>query len=156
MKGKVLIAEDYEDWRDLLSGLLRRDGHEVTATATLDEAREYVDRTKDLDLAIVDIRLVETDENNEDGMHLLAYIKKKQVFTRVIMITGHGTMETQRKAFRKFQAFDFFRKEQFDSEEFRKGFREAIEQSILDRQAWKEKNYMAGRKFEMWQRNNKE
>lgn len=75
MKGKVLIAEDYEDWRDLLSGLLRRDGHEVTATATLDEAREYVDRTKDLDLAIVDIRLVETDENNEDGMHLLAYIK---------------------------------------------------------------------------------
>jgi hypothetical protein len=24
----------------------------------------------------------------------------------------------------------------------------------LDRQAWKEKKYMTGRKFEMWQRNN--
>ena len=112
MKGKVLIVEDYEDWRDLLSGLLRREGHVVTAVATLDEARKHVDRTKDLDLAIVDIRLVETDKNNEGGMHLLAHIKKKQAFTRVIMITGHGTMETQRKAFREFQAFDFFRKEQ--------------------------------------------
>ncbi len=156
MKGKVLIAEDYVDWRNLLSGLLRREGHEVNAAETLDEAREYVDSTKDLDLAIVDIRLVETDANNEDGMHLLAHIKKKQAFTRVIMITGHGTMETQRKAFRQFQAFDFFRKEQFDSEEFRRGFREAIEQAILDRQAWKEKSYMNGRKFEMWQRDNKE
>jgi len=156
MKGKVLIVEDYEDWRNLLSGLLRREGHAVNAVATLDEARKHVDRTKDLDLAIIDIRLVETDKDNEDGMHLLAHIKKKQAFTRVIMITGHGTMETQRKAFREFQAFDFFRKEQFDSEEFRRGFREAMEQAILDRQAWKEKSYMDGRKFEMWQRDNKE
>ena len=155
MKGKALIVEDYEDWRDLLSGLLRRDGHEVNAVETLDEARAYIDQTKDLDLAIVDIRLVETDENNEDGMHLLQHIKQKQTFTRVIMITGHGTMETQRKAFREFQAFDFFRKEQFDSEEFRIGFREAIEQAILDRQAWKEKSYMKSRRFEMWQRDNK-
>lgn len=156
MKGKVLIVEDYEDWRDLLSGLLRREGHEVNGVATLDEAQKYVDRTKDLDLAIVDIRLVETDKDNQDGMHLLAHIKEKQTFTRVIMITGHGNMETQRKAFRKFQAFDFFRKEQFDSEEFRKGFREAIEQAILDRQAWNEKRYMDGRKFEMWRYDNKE
>jgi len=155
MKGKVLIVEDYEDWRDLLSGLLRRAGHEVQAVSTLDDALEHIDITKDLDLAIVDIRLVETDESNEDGMHLLAHIKEKQAFTRVIMITGHGTMETQRKAFREFQAFDFFRKEQFDSEEFRRGFREAIEQAILDRQSWKEKSYMDGRKFENWQRNNK-
>lgn len=154
MKGKVLIVEDYEDWRDLLSGLLRREGHEVTAVETLTEACKAVDRTSDLDLAIVDIRLVETDENNEDGMHLLAYVKKKHAFTRVIMITGHGTMETQRKAFREFQAFDFFRKEQFDSEEFRNAFREAIEQAIHERQSWKEKNYMNGRKFENWQRDN--
>ena len=92
MKGRVLIVEDYDDWRDLLSGLLRREGHEVNAVETLDEARKYVDRTKDLDLAIVDIRLVETDKNNEDGMYLLAHIKKKQAFTRVIMITtwDHG------------------------------------------------------------------
>ncbi len=155
MKGKALIVEDYEDWRDLLGGMLRRAGHQVAAVATLDEAMAYVDESKDLDLAIIDIRLVETDEHNQDGMHLLAHIKKKQAFTKVIMITGHGTMETQRKAFREFQAFDFFRKEQFDSDEFRQGFGEAIEQAILDRQAWKEKSYMDGRNFELWQRKNK-
>ena len=156
MKGKVLIVEDYEDWRHLISGLLRREGHEVHAVDTLDDARKHVDQTKDLDLAIVDIRLVETDKSNEDGMHLLAYIKRKQAFTRVIMITGHGTMETQRKAFREFQAFDFFRKEQFDSQEFRRGFREAIEQAVRERQAFKEKSYSDGRKFELWQRDNRQ
>ncbi len=150
MKGKVLIVEDYADWRELLSGLLRREGHDVKSVAALEEAIEYIDRTKDLDLAIIDIRLVETDERNEDGMKLLAHLNKQKSFTRVIMITGHGTMESQRKAFKEFHAFDFFRKEQFNSDEFRNGFREAIELAARERQEWKEKNYMNGLKYEMW------
>lgn len=150
MKGKVLIVEDYADWRELISGLLRREGHDVEAVATLDDALEYINRTKDLDLAIIDIRLVETDEDNEDGMKLLAHIHEHHLFTRIIMITGHGTMESQRKAFKEYHAFDFFRKEQFSSDEFRKGFREAIELSARDRQEWKEKHYMNGRNYEMW------
>jgi two-component system nitrogen regulation response regulator NtrX len=154
MKGKVLVVEDYMDWRELLSGLLKREGHDVTAVSTLDDAIAYVDDIKDLDLAIVDIRLVETDESNEDGMKLLSHIRKHQPFTRVIMITGHGNMETQRKAFKDFQAFDFFRKEQFDSDEFKAGFREAVEQAAHERKAWNEEKYIKGRRFEDWQREN--
>ena len=37
-----------------------------------------------------------------------------------------------RKAFREFHAFDFFRKEQFDSEEFRKAVHEAVEQATRE------------------------
>jgi len=133
MRGKILIVEDYADWRDLLSGMLRREGHDVAVASTLQEAREYIQKTKDLDLAILDIRLVETDETNEDGMRLLFQIHEQKSATRVIMITGHGTMEIQRKAFRKFKTFDFFRKEQFDSEEFRKGVQEAVEESVRER-----------------------
>lgn len=152
MRGKILIVEDFADWRELLRGLLQREGHKVQAVATLEEAREYIDRTRDLDLAILDIRLVETDEVNEDGMRLLSDIHEQQGFTRVIMITGHGTMETQRRAFREFHAFDFFRKEQFDSEEFRQGVREAVEEAARERQAWKDKDYIRGHRYEMWQR----
>jgi DNA-binding NtrC family response regulator len=152
MRGKILIVEDFADWRELLEGLLRREGHEVEAVATLQEARHYIDQAQELDLAILDIRLVETDETNEDGFRLLGTIRERQEFTRVIMLTGHGTMESQRRAFREFQAFDYFRKEQFDSEEFRRGVREAVEQAARDRQVRKEHNYMRGHQYETWQR----
>jgi two-component system nitrogen regulation response regulator NtrX len=152
VRGKILIVEDFADWRELLSGLLQREGHHVEAVATLQEARECLDRTSEVDLAILDIRLVETDETNEDGMRFLAEIRESRAFTRVIMITGHGTMESQRRAFREFQAFDFFRKEEFDSEEFRRGVREAVEQAARERKTWKETDYMRDHRYRMWQR----
>jgi DNA-binding NtrC family response regulator len=152
MRGKILIVEDFADWRELLKGLLQREGHQVEAVATLQDARSFIDRTRDLDLAILDIRLVETDETNEDGMRLLAELREGRDFTQVIMITGHGTMETQRKAFREFQAFDFFRKEQFDSDDFRQGVREAVEKAAHGRQTWKDQDYIRGQRYELWQR----
>jgi DNA-binding NtrC family response regulator len=152
MRGKILIVEDFVDWRELLKGLLQREGHRVEAVATLQEAREYLSKTKELDLAILDIRLVETDETNQDGMRLLGEIDERQLFTNVIMITGHGTMESQRKAFREYHAFDFFRKEQFDSEEFRQAVREAVGKAAHERRAKKGKDYMRGRHYETWQR----
>jgi len=152
MRGKILIVEDFADWRELLSGLLQREGYETQAVDTLQDAQDYLDRTKDLDLAILDIRLVETDESNEDGMRLLAQIQGRKDFTRVIMITGHGTMETQRRAFREYQAFDFFRKEQFDSEEFRQTVREAVDQAAHERKDFKDTDYMRGHRYETWRR----
>lgn len=152
MRGTILIVEDYVDWRELLSGLLQREGHQVEAVATLDKAQDFLEQSREPDLAIVDIRLVETDETDEDGMRLLANIREREICTQVIMITGHGTMETQRRAFREFQAFDFFRKEQFDSDEFRQAVREAVEQAARSRAARKESNYMRDRHFESWQR----
>jgi DNA-binding NtrC family response regulator len=153
MRGKILIVEDYVDWRELLVGLLQREGHHVDAVATLVEAQDFFAQNREPDLAIVDIRLVETDESNEDGMRLLAEIHTQQIWTKVIMITGHGTMETQRRAFREFQAFDFFRKEQFDSEEFRQAVREAVEQASRERKARQASDYMRDHHYESWQRN---
>jgi DNA-binding NtrC family response regulator len=152
MRGKILIVEDFADWRELVSGLLRREGHDVLEAATLQAAQEHLVETRDLDLAILDIRLVETDEENQDGMRLLAEIGMRPDSTRVIMITGHGTMETQRKAFREFHAFDFFRKEQFDSDEFRQAVREAVEGAARERKSRKEQDYMRGHHYETWQR----
>ncbi len=152
MRGKILIVEDFADWRELLRDLLQREGHAVKATATLEEARTHLERTKDLDLAIVDIRLVEVDETDQGGMRLLQEIHDNRDFVRVIMITGHGTMELQRKAFRQFHAFDFFRKEQFVSDEFRQAVREAVEEAHRERGAQKDKDYIRGHRYEMWRR----
>jgi DNA-binding NtrC family response regulator len=155
MRGKILIVEDFGDWRDLLVGLLRREGHSVQAVSTAQEARDHLRDVQNLDLTILDIRLVETDDANEDGMQLLAEIHDHQPFASVIMITGHGTMELQRRAFRRFHAFDFFRKEEFDSEEFRRAVREAVEEAARKRSASKDHDYMRGHRYETWQRQNK-
>jgi len=152
MRGKVLIVDDYSDWRNMLSGLIEREGHVVDAVGTSEDALAYIDENTDLDLVILDIRLVETEENNEDGMRLLAEIRKRLSFTRVIMVTGYGTMETQRKAFKEFQAFDFFHKAQFDSDEFRRSFQDAVEQAIRDRKTWKDKEFIRDQNYETWQR----
>ena len=152
MRGKILIVEDFADWRELLQDLLQREGYDVKSAATLQEAQDHIDQAGDLDLAILDIRLVETDETNQDGMVLLDEIREHRSFTQVIMITGHGTMESQRKAFREYHAFDFFRKEQFDSEEFRQAVREAVEKATHDRRASKQNDYMRGHHYKMWQR----
>ena len=156
MRGKVLIVEDYTDWRDLMSGMLLREGLVVETAGSLQEAQDVLQKSKDLDLAILDIRLVETDEMNEDGMRLLSEIRKKQEFTRVIMISGHGTMEMQRRAFKEYKAFDFFRKEQFDSDDFRQGVQAAVQEAARDRQRARNKGYMHEHRFEQWQKENKE
>jgi two-component system, NtrC family, response regulator PilR len=155
MHGKILIVEDYADWRELLCGMLMREGYDVQTASTMAEAADLIRGNKDLDLAILDIRLVETDEFNEDGMKLLADIHNRERFTRVIMISGHGTMEKQRRAFREFKAFDFFRKEQFDSEEFRRGVHEAVEEAARERSRSKDSEYIHNRRFEQWQRETK-
>lgn len=153
MRGKVLIVDDYSDWRNMLSGLIEREGHLVDTVGTREAALAYIDENKDLDLVILDIRLVETEENNEDGMRILAEIRNRLMFTRVIMVTGYGTMETQRKAFKEFQAFDFFSKAQFDSDEFKRSFQDAVEQTIRDRKAWKNKEFIRDQNYETWRRN---
>lgn len=155
MRGKVLIVEDYSDWRDLLSGMLQREGLDVETAGSLQEAQDVLQSSKDLDLAILDIRLVETDETNEDGMRLLSEIRKRYIFTRVIMITGHGNMEMQRKAFREYKVFDFFRKEQFNSDDFRQGVQEAVQEAAQDRQRSRDKGYMRGHRFARWQEENR-
>ena len=62
MRGKVLIVDDYSDWRELLSGLMEREGHLIEALSTREEALGYIAENKDLDLAILDIRLVDTEK----------------------------------------------------------------------------------------------
>ena len=155
MRGNILIVEDYADWRELLSGMLRREGYQVESRTNLKDAHSFLDETKNVDLAILDIRLVETDEHNEDGMRLLSDIRQTHPYTRVIIISGHGTMEIQRRAFRDFQAYDFFRKEQFDSEDFRQRVQQGVEMAARERQSAKDQKYVSNQRYQRWQAENR-
>ncbi len=89
---KILIVDDLPDWRLTLGGLLTDAGYDVCTTDSLVGALELF-QDNQFDLAILDMRLDESDEDNIDGLDLAAKIREQWPGVKVIIITGYGTQE---------------------------------------------------------------
>jgi two-component system, chemotaxis family, CheB/CheR fusion protein len=82
---RVLLVEDAEDIRDVLTFLLRSEGGEVCAASTAAAALEAA-ATQDFDLLLTDLGLPDVA-----GDHLIREIlRMKQGRLRVVVITGFG------------------------------------------------------------------
>ncbi len=126
--GKILVVEDRENWQITFQRILTKSGY------SLDTVGDYVSAVRKLqethfDLVILDLRLVDYDEKNVDGMKLLYDIRKFGLndVTHTIIVTGYGTIEFTREAFAEFNVVDLIDKDSFDRREFlvavRKGMR---------------------------------
>ena len=94
---KILVVDDVRDWRTTLGGLFEDAGYDVRVAASSARALELL-RTDQFDLAVLDMRLDETDEGNTEGLDLAAEIKQHWPATKVVIITGYGTTDTMRRA----------------------------------------------------------
>lgn len=94
---RILVVDDLSDWRTTLSGLLTDVGYEVQTAESFDKAMEQLDKNS-FDLAILDLRLVDSDVENEGGLKLAEEIKKSWARTRIIIITAYGTPDRMRRA----------------------------------------------------------
>jgi DNA-binding NtrC family response regulator len=103
MKFKILIADDEKNIREGLAAALEMDGHEVVTAAFGDEAWRRFQKG-DIDLAITDLRMA-----GLTGEELLKRIIAESPGVPVIMLTGHGTVETAVAAMRS-GAYDFLTK----------------------------------------------
>ena len=102
MKSDVLIVEDEEDIREMIGGILEDEGYEVRLTATSEEALVAVKARKP-SLMILDVWL---KGSSMDGIELLDSLKETHPTLPVIIISGHGTVETAVSAIRK-GAYDY-------------------------------------------------
>jgi len=102
MKYDVLIVEDEDDIRTMIGGILEDDGYEVRLTAKSDEAITAL-RSRKPSLMILDVWL---KGSSMDGIELLDSIKKSHPNMPIIIISGHGTVETAVSAIRK-GAYDY-------------------------------------------------
>jgi DNA-binding NtrC family response regulator len=84
MKQHILVVDDEEPIRDLLSEFFRKRGYDVTAAGMASDARRLVDEVP-LNLVILDIALADAD-----GLELLESIKQAHPQLPVIMLTGMG------------------------------------------------------------------
>ena len=94
---RILVVDDLRDWRTTLGGLFEDAGYDVRVADSSARALELL-RTDRFDLAVLDMRLDETDEGNTEGLDLAAEIKRHWPATKVVMITGYGTPDTMRRA----------------------------------------------------------
>lgn len=95
--GRVLIVDDLPDWRTTLSGLLRVGGYNVQVASTMEEALSLL-KQEYFHVAILDIRLDETDERNKDGLVLMHQINRKFPLTAIIILTGYADVKMVRDA----------------------------------------------------------
>lgn len=99
----ILIVDDEPTIVQSLTGLLTDDGFEVISASNGYEALKLIE-SESPDLVLLDIWMP-----GMDGIETLKEIKKDNPFIQVIIITGHGTVETAVKA-TKLGAFDLIEK----------------------------------------------
>ncbi|WP_136805244.1 sigma-54-dependent transcriptional regulator [Desulfosediminicola flagellatus] len=103
MSKRILIIDDETSIQQSLSGILEDEGFDAVTASSAEEGLEILDE-EHIDLVLLDIWLGE----NMDGMAALPKIKERFDLP-VIMISGHGTIETAVQATRN-GAFDFIEK----------------------------------------------
>ncbi|MDH5727013.1 MAG: sigma-54 dependent transcriptional regulator, partial [Nitrospira sp.] len=103
MSASILIVDDEEAIRTSLRSILEDEGYEVAVAATGAEALKIYG-TDPPDLMILDIWMPEMD-----GLETLRRVKEFVPATQVMMISGHGSVETAVKAI-KLGAYDYIEK----------------------------------------------
>ena len=105
MAADILIVDDEADIRDLVAGILQDEGFSTRTARNSDEALAAIVARRP-NLIFLDIWL---QGSTLDGLQLLAAVKEEHAELPVVMISGHGNIETAVAAI-KSGAYDFIEK----------------------------------------------
>ncbi|MET0545092.1 MAG: sigma-54 dependent transcriptional regulator [Caulobacterales bacterium] len=124
----ILIVDDEQDIRDLVAGILTDEGYTVRTAADADSALEAL-RGRTPSLVILDVWLT---GSRVDGLELLSIMKEIDPYLPILVISGHGTIETAVAAIRQ-GAYDFLEKP-FTAERLLLVVERALENARLKRE----------------------
>ena len=99
----ILIVDDEPGVRSALGGVLRDEGYEVDAVDSGEACLERLGR-QTYDVVVLDVWLP-----GMDGLATLARMRERQIDVQVVIISGHGNIESAVRAI-KMGAFDFVEK----------------------------------------------
>ncbi|HEU0070450.1 MAG TPA: sigma-54 dependent transcriptional regulator [Alphaproteobacteria bacterium] len=128
MSHDILIVDDEADIRMLMSGVLRDEGYETRDAADSDSALAAIQARRP-SLVILDIWL---HNSRLDGLEILDQIRKDHLDLPVVMISGHGNIETAVTAIKK-GAYEYIEKP-FKADRLLLVVERAIEASRLRRE----------------------
>lgn len=120
---KILIIDDERSIRNTMKDILEFEKHKITLAENGREGLELA-LSQPFDLIFSDIKMPEMD-----GMELLYHLKEKEPDVPVVMISGHGSIETAVESIKK-GAFDFIEKP-VDLNRLLITVRNALDKSVL-------------------------
>src|SRR4051812_22732045 len=105
MSSDILIVDDEADIRELVAGILEDEGHRTRTAGSSDEALASIESRRP-HLVFLDIWL---QGSRLDGLQVLDVIRAQHPEVPVVMISGHGNIETAVAAIKR-GAYDFIEK----------------------------------------------
>lgn len=127
MVADILVVDDEKDIRTLICGILSDEGYQTRSAANSDEALTAIE-TRIPHLIFMDIWL---NASALDGMELLVKVKELHPEIPIVMISGHGTIETAVASIKN-GAYDFIEKP-FKANRLLLVTHHALEESYLKR-----------------------
>ncbi len=127
MAADVLVVDDEADIRELVAGILSDEGYQVRTAADSEQALAAI-RARKPALLVLDIWM----QGGLDGMELLDLVKELDADLPVVMISGHGNIETAVSAIKR-GAYDFLEKP-FKSDRLMLVVQRALEAANLKRE----------------------
>ncbi len=85
---RILVVEDDSFFREVFSDLLREEGYMVDLAVSGEQALQML-KENDYHVVVTDLVM-----QNITGLDILSRVKQKDPTTEVVMVTGHGNMET--------------------------------------------------------------
>ncbi len=128
MAADILIVDDEADIRELVSGILEDEGHRTRLARDSDEALKSIEDRRP-NLVILDIWL---QGSRLDGLEVLTVMKRTYPELPVVIISGHGNIETAVTAIKR-GAYDYIEKP-FKSDRLLLVTMRALEASQLKRE----------------------
>ena len=95
MKATVLLVEDEDDTRDMLSGALSRAGYRCLPAASVEEALGVIETAGFIDVAVTDV-VLGADERG--GLRLLNELRRVGVRAPVVVITAYADVDKLKTA----------------------------------------------------------
>jgi two-component system, NtrC family, response regulator PilR len=120
---KLLIVDDEQSYRQLLTLVFEGDGHQIRTAMNGREALEMLE-AEPAEVIITDVRMPDMD-----GIELLRHVREFHPDTGFVLMTAFATVDTAREAF-KLGADDFIQKP-FDVEELKIIVKKAFERQSL-------------------------
>lgn len=125
-KSRILIIDDEEKLRQLLSRIIELEDFLVFQAANANRGLQLLEQEKNIDLIITDVKLPDAN-----GIELVGKIKTKYPLCEVIVMTAFGTIHDGVKAI-KLGAFDYFTKGD-DNEQIIPAINRAVEKVQLQK-----------------------
>ena len=88
----ILLIDDEQNILDLLTDILELQGYQITVENNSVRALELIDE-QSFDLVITDLMMPEVS-----GLHIAQKLRRNRPHTRIIILTGHGSVESASRA----------------------------------------------------------